>query len=112
MVRCSGARGARGRRGRLGCCGAGRGAEIGSGRARLRCPGMPWWGVAAARRSIGVEPLVQLLVSLALVRYGSHELSGEPVVAGLALGVAALLIAAIVGSRLLSRRLRRMAAGR
>ena len=37
--RCSGARGARGRRGRLGCCGAGRGAAIGSGRARLRCPG-------------------------------------------------------------------------
>jgi hypothetical protein len=56
-------------------------------------------GCRRARRSIGVEPLVQLLVSLALVRYGSHELSGEPVVAGLALGVAALLIAAIVGSR-------------
>ena len=69
-------------------------------------------GCRRARRSIGVEPLVQLLLSLALARYGSHVLSGEPVVAGLALGVAGLLIAALVGSRLLRRRLRRIAAGR
>lgn len=69
-------------------------------------------GCRRARRSIGVEPLVQLLLTLALVRYGSHQLSGEPVVAGLALGIAGLLIAAFVASRLLRRRRRRIAAGR
>ena len=69
-------------------------------------------GCRRARRSIGVEPLVQLLLSLALVRYGSHQLSGEPVLAGLALGVAALLIAAIVGSRLAAPSPSAYAAGR
>ena len=69
-------------------------------------------GCRCARRSMAAEPLVQLLLSLALVRFGIGELSDEPVVAGLALGVAVVLIAAIVGSRLLRRRRRGMAAGR
>ena len=69
-------------------------------------------GCRRARRPIGVEPLVQLLLTLALVRYASQQLSGEPLLAGLAFGLAALLIAALVASRLARRRLRRIAAGR
>jgi len=68
-----------------------------------------WSGAASISRSFGAEPLVQLLLSLMLLRYGSYQLSGGPVVAGLALGVAAILIAALVVSRLRRWRLRRMA---
>jgi hypothetical protein len=66
-------------------------------------------GCRNAQRSIGAEPLVQLLLSLLLLRYGSYQLSGDPIVAGLALGLAAVLIAAIVVSWLLRRRARRTA---
>jgi hypothetical protein len=54
-------------------------------------------------------PLVQLLLALLLLRYGSYQLSSDPIVAGPALGPAAVLIAAIVCSWLLRRRARRAA---
>ena len=66
-------------------------------------------GCRNAQRSIGAEPLVQLLLSLLLLRYGSYQLSGDPIVAGPALGLAAVLIASIVVSWLLRRRARRTA---
>ena len=64
-------------------------------------------GCRHAQRSIGAEPLVQLLLSLLLLRYGSYQVGSDPIVAGLALGLAAVLIAAIVVSWLLRRRARR-----
>lgn len=66
-------------------------------------------GCRHAQRSIGAEPLVQLLLSLVLLRYGSYQLSRDPIVAGLALGLAAVLIVAIVVSWVLPRRARRTA---
>jgi uncharacterized membrane protein YccC len=66
-------------------------------------------GCRHAQRSIGAEPLVQLLLSLVLLRYGSYQLSSDPIVAGLALGLAAVLIAAIVVSWVLHRRAKRTA---
>ena len=66
-------------------------------------------GCRHAQRSIGAEPLVQLLLSLLLLRYGSYQVGSDPIVAGLALGLAVVLIAAIVVSWLLRRRARRTA---
>lgn len=60
-----------------------------------------------ARRSIVADPLVQLLLALAILRYGAYELSHGPVVAGTALAVGTLLVVSIVVSWLRRRRLRR-----
>ncbi len=85
---------------------AGWGGGAGSGRPCVRCRrrarGLPACSAVDRRRAAGSASALALLL-----RYGSYQVGSDPIVAGLALGLAAVLIAATVLSWLLRRRARR-----